>query len=175
MSAAVRNRDILAIKEFLACEKRLKGGPPQWKPSSRKGDVQAIWDIVEEHGVERAHLRFRCATAHRDCPSLSLIFRDRPVWRVDIVPADECKYNPPWCAQLGLPATVCGPHEHNWDDNDAYLAEGAAWNLPARRPLPPQIRRVPQIIPWFCSMIKLSFEAEQRGFDVPPQTDLFSS
>lgn len=174
MSAAVRNRDIRTIEAFLASDKRLKGSLPEWRPSSRKGDMEATWDIIEEHGIERAHLRFRCAVAHRDRPSISLIFRNMPAWRIDIVPADECKFNPPWCAQQGLPATVCGPHEHRWDDNLKYLAGGGPWSLPARRPLQPQVRRVPQIMPWFCSVIRLSFDPDQRGFDVPPQTDLFS-
>jgi hypothetical protein len=173
MSSAVRNRDIRTIEAFLVGDKRLSGPPPEWTVSSRKGDVQAVWSIIEEYGIERAHLRFRCALSSRQYPSMSLIFRSTPVWRIDIVPGDECKFNPPWCASLDLPATVCGPHEHRWYDNVNYLAKEPAWNLPARRPLPPQLRRFQQIVPWFSTLIQLELMPEQHGFDVPPQTDLF--
>jgi hypothetical protein len=174
MSSAVRNRDIRAVDAFLAERKRLLGPPPEWGPSSRKGDVQAIWRIVEDNGLERAHLRFRCALSDRQHPSVSLIFRNNPIWRIDIVPSRQCKFNPPWCSGLGLPPRVCGPHEHRWSDNKHYLENEAAWNIPARRPLPPQLRRFHQIVPWFSKLIKIELEPDQHGFDVPPQTDLFN-
>jgi hypothetical protein len=47
------------------------------------------------------------------------------------------------------------------------------WELPCRRPLAPQIRKLPQAIPWLAERINLTLNPDQRGFDVPPQAALF--
>ena len=172
MSSAPRNREIRAVDAFLAEDKHLVDGLPEWATSSRKGEMQAIWNIADAHGIERGHLRFRCASRARLFPSVSVIFRDNPIWRVDVVPADECKYNPVWCHALGLPSTVCGNHEHGWPDNRNYVTQDGPWTLPARRPLTPQLRQLTQIIPWFAIQIHLELNSEVHSFNVPPQTDL---
>jgi len=173
MSQAVRNRDIRAVEGFLAGRKALSAPTPEWVPSSRRGEMQAIWSIVEEDGTERAHLRFRCPISNRQFPSVSLIFRDNPVWRVDVVDVGECKYNPVWGERLGLSARVCGPHEHGWPDNRDYLARNPQWHLPARRPLAANLRRLPQIVPWLAQATRIDLAADQHDFDVPPQGALF--
>lgn len=107
-------------------------------------------------------------------PSLSLIFRAHVIWRIDIVPHDEGKLNPPWAKSLGLPPEVFGPHGHEWPDNRAHvLNEHATWNIPRRRPLPVNLRRLEQVLPWFADRIAIDVTPDQRGFDVPPQADLF--
>lgn len=173
MSGAVRNRDVRQVDDFLRAEKSTPWGAPEWAPSSRPREVQAIWRIQDASGVERAHLRFRCATNRREFPSVSLIFRDDPIWRVDLVPVAECKPNPAWAVREGVPPMVCGPHEHAWSDNRTHLLTGAPWCLPCRRPLPSNVRRLPQVLPWLAERIGLTLCEGWRAFDLPPQTDLF--
>jgi hypothetical protein len=175
MASAMRNSEVNAVDLFLSEPKRLRGGSPQWQQSEhRPRELHAVWLIEDSLGIERAQLRFRCASNNRQNPSISLIFRSKPIWRVDLVPPSECKYNPPWARALGLPATVCGPHGHEWEDNRGHiLKDHTTWDIPCRRPLPTNIRRLAQVLPWFASRISLDLLPEQRGFDVPAQTDLF--
>lgn len=106
-------------------------------------------------------------------PSVSLIFRKMLVERVDLVPQEECKLNPHWAARFGVPARVCGPHGHHWPDNRDHLLTDAPWGLPCRRPLPPNLRRLPQVLPWLAGKLTINLPDDWREFDVPPQTDLF--
>lgn len=175
---SVRNRDVAAVDAFLAESKALKSEIPEWKKSSRRGDVECIWHIIDSAGTERAHLRFRCPIDNRAFPTVLLIFRNYQICRVDCVPDDECKYNPPWAYSVGAPPTVCGNHEHAWQDNRVYLLgigqQEPPWTTPCRRPLPAAIRRIPQILPWFTEKIGLSMPSCWREFDLPPQTELFA-
>lgn len=174
MAATKRADDVFAVDAFLAEPKSLKGSLPEWTASERLKELQAVWLIADAVGVERAQLRFRVDRARRHFPSVSLLFRDRMVWRLDLVHADECKPNPPLAARRGLPPRVCGPHCHQWDDNREYLLTNPPkWSLPIRRALPSNVRRLPQALPWLAERLNLEMTAEQRGFDVPPKTDLF--
>ena len=175
MASAMRNSEVAAVDAFLSDRKQLRGGPPTWQQSEhRVRELHAVWGIQDSLGIERAQLRFRCYSNNRLFPSVSLIFRSKPIWRIDIVPMDECKFNPPWARRLGLPATVCGPHGHEWRDNREHiLREYTTWDIPCRRPLPLNVRRLTQVIPWFAEQIALDLHPDQRGFDVPPQSDLF--
>lgn len=173
MASAARNRDVEQIDAFMAEPKRLLPKPPEWTASSYPREAQAIWRIEDAAGVESAQLRFRCHTSRRGFPSVSLIFRKLLVERVDLVPQDECKFNPHWAARFGVPATVCGSHGHHWPDNREHLLTDAPWGLPCRRPLPASVRRLPQVLPWLADKAALNLPDDWREFDVPPQTDLF--
>jgi hypothetical protein len=124
--------------------------------------------------VERAHLRFRCETHQREYPSVSLVFQSEMIWRVDLAPPEKVKFNPAWAKRVGAPPKVAGHHEHAWGDNREYLEGGASWGLPCRRPIPANLRRLPQVLPWFAERIGLELCEGWWNFDVPPQTDLFS-
>jgi hypothetical protein len=39
--------------------------------------------------------------------------------------------------------------------------------------MPPQIRRLEQAVHWLGEQTNLALGREQRGFDVPPKSDLF--
>ena len=177
MASARRSNEVAAVDAFLLEQKRLVGGHPHWSQSPhRMSEVHATWGISDALGAERAGLRFRCYSRDRRYPSVSLVFRSHPIWRVDIVPPDECKYNPTWARKANLPATVCGPHAHEWPDNRAHLLrDNTTWDIPCRRPLPPTVHRLDQVIPWLAARIVLELHPDQRGFNRPPQTDLFSS
>ena len=176
MATPKRSSEVQAVDAFLLEPKRLREGLPLWvQPEYRMREIHATWLIIDLLGSERAQPRFRCPSLRRKYPSVSVIFRTHTVWRVDIVPPNECKYNPIWAERLGLPSTVCGPHGHEWPDNrDHLLKEHTTWVIPCRRPLPPGIRRLEQVLPWLCDRVGIELLPEQRGFEVPPQHDLFS-
>jgi hypothetical protein len=172
MPTAISEAEAAEIQAFLAEEKRLDG-IPTWRESSWPGEMDAVWTIQDSLDITRATLRFRCPRAARAWPSISLIFRGNPIWRIDLVSPDTWKPNPPGAASLGLPAQVRGSHSHTWHDNRGHLLSQDLWSLPYRRPLPIAIRRLPQAIASLAAEVKLLLEPYQRGFDVPPQTDLF--
>jgi hypothetical protein len=164
-----RNACNVRVTDFLRCLE----GVPIWRESSWPGEMDAVWNIQDSLSIIRATLRFRCPRAARAWPSVSLVFRGNPIWRIDLVAREAWKPNPLGAASLGLPARVRGSHSHTWHDNRTHLLSQDQWSLPYRRPLPVAIRRLPQAIASLAADVKLLLEPHQRGFDVPPQTDLF--
>lgn len=165
--------EVDAVDDFLGRPKGLVGPPPPWVVSSRQIDFEAAWNIQDDLGIVSAQLRFRCPRTSNEWPTANVIFKGNPVWRVDLVQGAECKRNPPNAASLGLPWLVCGPHEHSWPDNRFHVLMNGFEGLPYRQLIPPQVRRVEQILPWLADRIKLTLEPGQRAFDAPPQSELF--
>jgi hypothetical protein len=165
--------DVDEIDAFLAEPKRLQGAFPGWKAGVRPDEFESIWLIEDALGIVRAQLRFRFSKLEKAFPSISLVFRNSPIWRIDLVPNDVCKLNPPGADRLGLPAQVCGSHCHSWPDNREYVRINGLGQLPFRRQLPVNLRRVEQVVHWLGERINLTIEPDQRGFDVPPASDLF--
>ena len=172
MASPSRSTEVAAVDEFLEASKGLQGPPPIWG-SGFAGERHAIWNIQESSGVVRAHLRFRFPVTHRTSPSISVIVRNRMVWRIDLIDGIVIKLNPPSAHALGLPAVITGSHEHRWDDNRPLIAAGGPWELPIRRPTHAQLRRLPQALPVIAASIKLDILPDQRDFDVPPASTLF--
>ncbi|RVU15081.1 hypothetical protein [Methylobacterium oryzihabitans] len=157
---------------FLAAEKFLENGEPSWSRSAYPGELQATWGIIDEDGIRSGSLRFRCRMDRSD-PSITVLWRDKLIWRTDLVDPLACKPNPLAAFGMGLPAMVCGSHHHSWPDNKAHVGRHGFGSLPIRRPLRPQIRRFPQAMLALASEINLTLHTHQRGFDLPPVTDLF--
>lgn len=165
--------DIAEVDAFIEEEKTLQGPPPEWQEGTRKGELSATWNIADSIGIVRAQLRFRCARQQRQFPSVSVVLRQNLVYRVDLVDVAVCKMNPPGAHVYGLPAIVCGPHCHAWTDNREYVHSAGFGHMPYRRLIPAQVRRLPQALLWLGDQINLTIGPDQRGFDVPPQSDLF--
>ena len=165
--------DISLVDAFLAAPKQLEASIPEWTRGTRDHEYEARWIIEEQDGATRAHLRFRTCRLQRVFPSVSLIFRNNPVWRTDIESGEICHTNPPWAHTLGLPAQVSGTHSHTWTDNRDHVLRSGIWELPARRLLPTQIRRLPQALPFMAEQLNIELTHGQRDFDIPPKRDLF--
>lgn len=173
MVSESRKALVAEVDSFLADPKCLQGGHPEWRESSRKGELEAVWNIEDSLGISNAHLRFRLVPVDWGHPSISVIFRAQKVWRVDMAPQIKCKPNPLFARRLGLPAEVCGSHAHTWFDNRDHILNQDVWDIPARRPIAPQIRRIPQALADLADTINLTLAAEQRDFDRPAQGELF--
>jgi len=161
---------IREIDDFVSGSKSLADPLPIWRRSARPPDWEASWPVLDTLGIERAELRFRVRAGGH--PSVSLIFRGNAIWRVDLAPPSECKSNPPSAYKVGLPSTVCGPHEHSWSDNRAYVASNGYGRLPFRRGISSPIRRVPQMLADFAMRVGIELTQGQWQFDAPPQSEL---
>lgn len=170
---AISDIELHAVDTFLAAPKRLEGGPPEWRQNERPDDMTANWNVVDDMDVVSAQLRFRLSRLAREYPSVSLIFRGNCIWRLDLCRPTQMKFNPPWATKLGLPPSFLGSHCHTWADNRDHVAMSGVWNLAARRPVEPALRRVEQMLPWFAGQVGIQLEAEQRRFDAPPIASLF--
>ena len=164
--------DVDAIDAFLARPKFLDGPPPIWKLATRAWEHTAQWILNDDLGISVGKLRFKMPRESNASDSVIVIFRERPIWRIDLSSKSDCEPNPPDAAAYGLPAFVCGPHEHTWADNRTYIAETGASDLPYRRVLAPQIRKFNQILPYLGGSISLTITPEQRSFDNPAQSEL---
>jgi hypothetical protein len=165
--------DIPEIDAFLQESKSLQGPPPEWEKGAFPGELSATWNIADSVGIVRAQLRFRCPSAGRHFPSISVIYRGSLITRLDLVPPDECKPNLPGAGALGLPPKVCGSHWHPWSANRIYTERAGFGRLPYREPIQPQVRRLPQALLWLADRINLTIAPDRRNFDVPPQGELF--
>ncbi|WP_420331659.1 hypothetical protein [Oceanicaulis alexandrii] len=161
------------IDDFLAVPKSLSGSPPIWADGSRSHELQASWPIVDNLGAIRANLRFKLPRDRFHAPTVQIIFEQIPICRLDVEPDGPCKDNPVWAAKLGLPAVVCGSHFHSWENNRDHIVRSGEWKLPAREPIEPSLKRPRQMLPWICDRTNILLEPDQRGFDMPPRSDLF--
>lgn len=173
MTTANRNAEIAAADAFLAEAKSLDGAPPPWTPSTWGGEYQSTWIILDSDGSPSAQFKFTARKTNTVVATINLIYRSRPLWRLDMDEATNCHDNPHDAYMYGLPPIVCGPHEHAWQLNRSHLLSQDLWGLPYRRPLEPTIRRLGQGLLWLAGQINLTLAPEQRGFDGPTRADLF--
>lgn len=167
--------DVQEVDDFLARPKSLSGDPPQWKIAARQVQLSAQWIMLNDLGIAVGKLRFNRARDQTTFDGAVVIFRECPIWRVDLEPAWRCEHNPPGASALGLEPIVCGPHEHEWPDNRNHVASTGVCELPYRRKLQPKIRRFHQLLPYLCDRINLRLEPQQRSFDHPPQGELLTA
>lgn len=94
---------------FMANEKSLCGLEPKWSRGSRRNQMVGIWP-VEEDGRDdsRGYLVFSLFKTSLDQPSVSLIFLEREVCRLDVKRPHDMDENPKYALNLGLPLTISG-------------------------------------------------------------------
>jgi hypothetical protein len=172
MSMAGRQEDVELADVFFAKRKYLSGSPPEFGPRvgerTQEGGLRADWPLADADGISLgADVTFNYAPASRKPFTICLIFRDRPVFRVDFVDANECHNNPHWGEKFGLDPMVCGPHAHPWHMNRDHILRQDRWYLDCRYPLQAQIRRFDQAFPWFADQVNLELGEEGRSFRLP--------
>lgn len=173
MTTATRLAEVAAADAFLDQPKTFDGLPPLWTDSDWGGEITAKWIIQDEFGAPVGELRFTAQQTDTSQTSLSLLAGGKPLWRMDFDSAAVCHSNPHDGHILGLPALVCGPHEHAWPINRLHVLSQPLWTLPYRRPLPASVRRLSQGLHWLADQINLTVEPDQRGFEGPTRSDLF--
>lgn len=173
MTTATRTAEVEAAEAFLASPKTLDGTPPTWVDGTWGGEYTATWIILDSDGAPAAQLKFTAQKGDTSVSSINVIFQGRTVWRLDMDYEHVCHSNPHDAHLLKLAALVCGPHEHAWEINKAYLLSQDLWRLRYRRALPSAITRLGQGLLWLADEINLTIEPDQRGFDGPTRADLF--
>ena len=167
---AISDQELKVVDRFFQDKGKTLDGPhPDWKESSR-GDWEARWPIIETDKITRAHLRFRVSMGSHEYPSIMVIFRDNCVTRLDRVKNSICEQNPISAIRLGLPPSVCGTHIHSWPDNRSFVRIRNRWELPVRRPVEDNMKRLKHMFYWFSNEIGITLTPEQRGFDIPKRT-----
>lgn len=167
----VDENQLSAVDAFLSNHaKVLDDYQPHWTFSPGYRDHQIAWTIFEEDsGLTRGHLRFRVPELHSHFPSISLIFRGNNVSRIDRDAETICKANPPIAQELGLPATVCGTHVHDWVDNRAFIGRVGQWTLPIRRPIEEKIDTINDMFIWFCNHINVRIQPHNLPIVMPDE------
>lgn len=172
MTTLSRLSEVTTVDAFLADAKSLDGPPPVWIDGNWGGFYSAIWNIKDSLGLAVGSLQFRAEKAKRFNVSVSVIYRNRPVWRVDIDHAIHENPHNAW--MMDLKPIIRAPHSHPWPLNRAHLTSQDQWTLPYARELPASIRRIDQALLALAQDINLTIEPEQRSFEGPRQGDLFS-
>lgn len=162
------NPTITSIDEFLAGDKFLDGLHPEWG-EGYLGVQQFKWNIVDSLGVGlRSHLDVSLK-ATLDRPTVTLIFQGHPVYRLDVVPNEEEKPNPPWAAALKLPNYVKGTHTHPWYANREHVAQNWDKTLPCREPLDQKMIKLGHVIAHVAESLNITMTTEQRVVYLPKQ------
>lgn len=158
---------IKKVDAFINSEHKTLSGPqPEWKKTGRD-DWQCTWPIEEDHGIIRSSLKLRIPKYGFDNPSVGLIFLGEMIARLDKSRDSECKPNPPYARQLGLPYKVCGPHVHRWEHNKQHIERNNVWELPAREPIKDNMTKIEQMHYWFCDYIQVKIPQEHRSLYLP--------
>jgi hypothetical protein len=176
MRAQFRLEEIDEIDRFMAAEKHLYERAPEFGPSNfaqrrrSAAEYEAKWPIVDSLGViGDGQLRIVSRPGLDDNVSISVIFKNISVSRLDLCPRTVCHPNPLIAITMGLPPTVCGSHFHAWEHNRDHILDTQQATLPFREELPAKIRRFDQAFPWMAEHINLVLTPGQRAFDVEPR------
>ncbi len=132
------------------------------------------WGVLDALQVQQAELVFEINPALTK-PSITMIFRKQPIYRVDIVPMSECKWNDWGALELGLPARVCGSHTHGWNDNRLFIASNGFGELPFRRPVDVADTKFIRALEIVAKDLNIHVDPAQRvGCEPPRQAALFA-
>lgn len=170
------------VDAFIAGYKTLQGFLSPWE-QHHGWDWTARWGVVNLNGVQEGELVFTINPLLTK-PSITLLFKRKPIHRVDIVPDNECKENPYGARNVsGLQAKVCGPHTHSWLDNRQYIADNGFGDLPFRRVLPPSlasgtgddtVTKFIRVLEVASQDLNIHVTPAQRGCEPPRQAVLFA-
>jgi hypothetical protein len=152
--------------------KTLDGFLSPWR-QDRGANWTARWGLLNAHGASEGELAF-FINGRLTKPSISVIFRRKLVYRVDIVPASECKSNDFGAMKLGLPARVCGPHSHPWHENREFVRLNGFGSLPMRKPVDISDIKPIRALEVLSTDLNVFVAASQREFELPPQAFLFA-
>ena len=167
----ITEQTLIEIDQFLADPDKILADPqPNWVHQTGYHDWQLTWPVSEETtGITRASLKLRIPENDFWHPSISLIFRDCIVMRLDKIPDTEKKSNPMEAQTLGLPAEVSGTHIHDWADNRDMVLRRQSWQLPIRRAIDDRLRQINDMYFWFCDRVRIRKQDDSRRLDLPPQ------
>lgn len=121
------------VDQFIAGYKTLDGFLPEWQ-QNHGWNWSSRWGVLDTNHAQQAELVFQINGALTR-PTICALYRRKLVYRVDIVPQDECEHNDFGAAALGLPAVVVGPHTHPWPENREYVRSNGFGELPFRKPV----------------------------------------
>ena len=165
------------IDAFLAIVKWLRGYMPEWTPGSRRNQMVSYWPVMEEGRDEsRAYLVFSIYGSAQDQPSVSPIYRNWEVCRVDVKPKNDRDFNPEYALRFGLPKAVFGTHIHLWEHNREYVLNELSpdrWRIPNKMPISQSARKVRHILPCICNHCGIYLNSGQRDV-YPPRRKEFA-
>ena len=137
------------IDAFLMARKWLRESQPLWTASSRPNQLEAIWPIEEPGDICRAYLSFRHSRTSTTEPSVTLVYGENMVCRIDVKNAQSSDKNPALSLELGLPGRVTGTHIHRWEHNREFvlrLSSSERWNIPIKEEISQSTRTVGHIL-----------------------------
>lgn len=167
----ITEQTLIEIDQFLTDPDKILADPqPNWVHQAGYGDWQLTWPVTEENsGIIRAKLKLRIPEQSFSYSSISLLFRDCMVMRLDRVPDTKEKQNPVEADRLGLHAKVRGTHIHDWADNRDMVLRLQSWQLPIRRRVGDRLRDISDMYFWFCDKVNIRVQDDGTRLDLPPR------
>jgi hypothetical protein len=161
------------VDAFIAGYKTLSGFLPEWQ-QNHGWNWSVRWGVVDFMHVQQAELVFEI-NAGLTRPTISALYRKLLIYRVDIVPHSECKWNDYGALALGLPPRVCGPHTHPWPENRQFVVENGFGQLPFRKPVEIADTLFIRALEVASRDLNIHVDSAQRvGCEPPRQAGLFA-
>lgn len=163
--------EVAEVDAFLAEYKTLDDLPPEWTQQYGR-EWQVRWGITNSIGVQVGEL---CLSLNEklERPSISALYQRNLIYRLDIVPASECKPNDFGARHHGLAPLVCGPHTHPWPANKEYVRLNGFGRLPYRKPIEGTAVTIDHAIAIAASDLGIDVKGHQRECPLPRQPSLF--
>ncbi len=145
------------VDRLLSAQKSFAGSSPDWVEGNREEEVRFTWPVLING---ESHACYVAATAYPNFRgerfTISLIFKNSNIWRIDYEPDFKRHTNPFDRASLLGSYEVRGKSYHSWEDN-RYLATHAT--LPKKfecaRHLPENVQGWENAFRWFCGQTNI--------------------
>lgn len=168
---------VAEVDAYIEAYKEFEGYMPEWLPVSGRGrDWQTRWPILDSAGGSSGFVCFECDAAFAKV-GISVIYRRKPIWRLDKIRETERKENPYQVRKYAphLPHEFQGSHVHAWNDHRLWVADQGLGELPFRRPMEEQLVSFEQAFDIVARAVNLTVSPSQRDVALPPQIGLFSN
>lgn len=166
---------VAEVDAYVEAFKQFEGYMPEWQAVSGRGrDWQTRWPILDANGGSSGFVCFECDAAFAKV-GISVIYRRKPIWRLDKIRETERKENPLPVRKYAphLPREFHGSHVHAWDDHRLWVQDQGLGELPFRRPLEEQLVSFEQAFDIVAKATNLTVSPSQRGIALPAQSGLF--
>jgi hypothetical protein len=153
------------VDAYIASYKTLDGLMPDWRDHHGR-DFQVRWGIRDAADIEQSEL---CITSDRKAEHISFValYRQKMIYRLDLVPTDERHDNPFGAAALKLPNFVTGPHVHGWVECREYVRLNGFGSLPYRGQIAGLVETITDGLAWVAQDLNIHASPEQRVCHLP--------
>ena len=151
------------VEALLAAPKEFTGDPEPQRPNRADEQGRIYWPVLVNGQTDQCYVAMTMYPEEVDLRfTISFVFRQDNVWRLDFEPDDIPHLNRPLPGHEYSLATIRGPHCHRWQENRHFSnRDRIPVPLPFRTPLPYGIRTWEQAFRHFLTETNIAQPREE--------------